>query len=224
MSNFAGCLFNRNILDCRATARNDGGVLYFDCCVYIQGLKMTDQELKDLLAKFAAENAAGFAALREAQAIGQAKWDKTATQFDTMKKMLDGVSKNQGSVAEEYFYKSLSKLPSLGGIRFDRVTPHFVAGRKGKQQEYDVVLVNGNSVAVVEVKYKAHVNDLPQVHAQVARFKEDCPEFKNYAIYGGIAGLSVPDEVTKAALAQGLFVLSREGRALTVQAQGMRAL
>ncbi len=178
------------------------------------------------------------AALLEAQAARDASWAKleaqfartdakmakSDAQFDTMKKMLDGVSKNQGSVAEEYFYKSLSKLPSLGGIRFDRVTPHFVAGRKGKQQEYDVVLVNGNSVAVVEVKYKAHVNDLPQVHAQVARFKEDCPEFKTYAIYGGIAGLSMPDEVAKAALAQGLFVLSREGRSLTVQAQGMRAL
>lgn len=190
---------------------------------------MTDQELKDVLAGFAADNAAGFAALREAQAKTEAQIAKTEAQiaktdkkFKTMQDMLDGISKNQGSVAEEFFYNSLRAKPVLGEIRFDRVTPHLVVGRKGKLSEYDVVMVNGASVGIVEVKYKAHVNDLVQVHEQVKRFRRDCPEFKDYAIYGGLAGLSVPDDVAKAAKARGLFVLKRKGEALEAQTEGMR--
>jgi hypothetical protein len=174
-------------------------------------MSMTDQELKDLVASLAA-----------AQARTDAQMANTDKKFKTMQTMLDGISKNQGSVAEEFFYNSLNAKPVLGDIRFDRVTPHLIVGRKGKQSEYDVVMVNGASVGIVEVKYKAHLNDLEQVHSQIARFRRDCPEFKGYAIYGGIAGLSVPSDVSKAAKAQGLFVLKRKGEALEAQTEGMR--
>ena len=174
-------------------------------------MSITDQELRDLVANLA---------------ISQAKTDaqiaKTDAKFKTMQKMLDGISGNQGSVAEEFFYNSLKSKPVLGNIQFDRVTPQLIVGRKGKQNEYDVVLVNGASVGIVEVKYKAHVNDLEQVHAKVQRFRTDCPEFKDFAIYGGIAGLSVPHAVSEAAKVQGLFVLTRKGVALDVQTEGMR--
>jgi hypothetical protein len=190
---------------------------------------MTDQELKDLVASLAvaqaktdsqiekteADNAAGFAALRET--LG-----KTDRKFKTMQDMLDGISKNQGSVAEEFFFNSLNAKPVIGDIKFEQVTPNFIVGRKGKQSEYDVVLVNGSSVGVIEVKYKAHMNDLEQVHAQLKRFRRDCPQFKGYALYGGIAGLSVPNDVSKAAKEQGLFVLKRKGELLETQTEGMR--
>jgi hypothetical protein len=204
---------------------------------------MTDNELKELVAslavaqakteaaqaasqvaqdKFAADNAAGFAALREAQAKTDAQMDKTDKKLDKVAKMISGMGANQGSVAEEFFYNSLSAKPVLGGIQFDQVTPHFIVGRKGKQSEYDVVMVNGTSVSLIEVKYKAHINDLEQVHEQLKRFRLDCPQFKDYALYGGIAGLSVPNDVSKAAKAQGLFVLKRKGEALEAQIEGMR--
>jgi hypothetical protein len=95
-------------------------------------------------------------------------------------------------------------------------------GRKGKECEYDVVMVNGTHVGIVEVKYKVHLNDLDQVHVQLERFRRDCPQFKHYALYGGIAALSVLNGVSKAAKAQGLFVLQRKGEVLQVQTDGMR--
>ena len=101
--------------------------------------------------------------------------------------------------------------------------PNLIAGRKGKQSEYDIVMVNGTSVGIVEVKYKAHINDLEKVHTKIKRFKCDCPEFKDHTIYGGIAALSVPSDVIKAAEAQGLFVLQQKGEHLLVQTEGMKA-
>jgi hypothetical protein len=187
---------------------------------------MTDQELIDLVAslaakhdRFAAENAAGFAALREVQtrtemqmAVTDAQLARTDKKFKTMQTMLDGISKNQGSVAEEFFYASLKSKPSVGDITFDRVTPNFIVGRKGRESEFDVVMINGNSAAIVEVKYKAHVNDLEHVHKQIKRLRTECPEYKNYALYGGIAGLSVPNDVSKAAKAQGCLCLNAKVR------------
>ncbi|MEY3996220.1 MAG: hypothetical protein RL344_563, partial [Pseudomonadota bacterium] len=161
---------------------------------------MTDQELKDLVASLAiaqAKTDAGFEKLQAAQSKTDAQMAKTDAKLDKLTALCGGISSNQGSVAEEFFFNSLVSKPFLGHIKFDRITPQLVVGRKGKQSEYDIVMVNGASVGIVEVKYKAHMNDLEQVHAQIARFKRDCPEFKHYVIYGGIAALSVPKDVSK---------------------------
>jgi hypothetical protein len=193
---------------------------------------MTDQELKDLVASLAVAQAktdaqmaktdAGFEKLQTAQAKTDAQMAKTDAKLDKLTALCGGIASNQGSVAEEFFFNSLVSEPFLGDIQFNRITPQLIVGRKGKQSEYDIVMVNGASVGIVEVKYKAHMNDLEQVHAQIVRFKRDCPEFKHYTIYGGIAGLSVPKDVSKAAKAQGLFVLKRKGEKLNIQIDGMK--
>jgi RecB family endonuclease NucS len=117
----------------------------------------------------------------------------------------------------------LNANPTFGGIKFDRVTPNLIVGTKKRQFEFDIVLTNVSSVAIVEIKHKAHINDLDQVEAQIKRYRELCPEYKNFNIYGGIAGFSVPPDVVKAAHERGLFVLKRKGEVLTADAKGMRA-
>jgi hypothetical protein len=174
----------------------------FDLRLFIEKLAIDTEAIKK-------ENADGFAELRESQ--------------KKLNSLLGNFANNQGSVAEEFFYNTLKHNPVLGDIQFDHLMPNLTAGCKGKQREYDIVLVNSVSVGIVEVKYKAHINDLEQVHAQIARFKRDCPEFKHYVIYGGIAALSIPSSVIKAAIAQGLFVLQQKGEHLLVQTEGMKA-
>jgi hypothetical protein len=186
---------------------------------------MTDQELKDLVAGLAVAQAktdAQMAKTDAQMAKTDAQMAKTDAKLDKLTALCGGIASNQGSVAEEFFFNSLVSEPFLGDIQFNRITPQLIVGRKGKQSEYDIVMVNGASVGIVEVKYKAHMNDLEQVHAQIVRFKRDCPEFKHYTIYGGIAGLSVPKDVSKAAKAQGLFVLKRKGEKLNIQIDGMK--
>jgi hypothetical protein len=45
----------------------------------------------------------------------------------------------------------------------------------------------------------------------------------NYTFHGGVAGFSVPDEVTEQAHASGYFVLKRQGETFAVDAQKMKA-
>ena len=101
---------------------------------------------------------AALEALHLEQAKTEAQLRKTMATVASVGKQLGSMAKNQGDITEEFFYNSLHANPVVGGIKFDRVTPHLVVGTKKQQFEFDIVLTNGNSVAVLEVKNKAHVN------------------------------------------------------------------
>jgi hypothetical protein len=207
---------------------------------------MTDQELKDLVASLAvaqaktdeqlaktdaqmaktdaqlAKTGAKLDRLAELYGAASGKQDTFDTKLDRLAELYGGVSSNQGSAAEEFFYNSLSANPVLGDIKFDRVSANVNVSTKKKQAEFDIVMLNGSSVAVIEVKYKVHPADLEKAEKTLKRYREFYPEHKSYALYGGIAGFSVPPDVVKAAKEKGLIVLKRKGDVLTADAKGMR--
>ena len=124
---------------------------------------MTDKKLRDLVADLIASQAKTDAQMaktddklnRLSELYDRAS-NKTDDKLNRLSELYGGVSSNQGSAAEEFFFNSLSANPEVGGIKFDRVTPNVMPATKTKQGEFDIVMVNGNSVAVIEVKYKVH--------------------------------------------------------------------
>jgi hypothetical protein len=199
---------------------------------------MTDQELKDLVASLAvksdrldatvAETSKTIAEMqresRERNAAIDSERIETQRALKEIGRRMGAMASNQGDVAEEFFFNTLLDKPEIGGIRFDRVVKNMGAGKPGsKQAEFDVVLHNGSSMAIVEVKYKVHPNDLEQVRQHMQAYRELFPEYKDYKLYGGIAGFSVPQDVVDQALEQGMFVLKRKGDLVEAQAQSMRA-
>jgi hypothetical protein len=194
---------------------------------------MTDQELKDLVASLAVGQAKSdqkISALADSSAKTDAQLAKTDAQLaktdaklDRLAAMYGGVADNQGSAAEEFFFNSLSQSKLIGNIHFDEVQPKVYGGKIGAQQEYDLVLLNGDSAAIVEVKYKVHPSSLEQLQKQLALFKIHFPEHKDMKLYGGVAGFSIPDEVTNEAHAKGYFVLKRQGETFAVDADQMKA-
>lgn len=194
---------------------------------------MTDAELKDLVASLAVAQAEAAKAQTETSIEHQAmlkvvaetsrRVEETSRKLDEVGLRLGNMGQNLGAAAESFFYNSLDARPEIGGIQFDRVTPNMIAGSRAKRSEFDIVLTNGASVAIVEVKFRAHVNDLDQVEQQIIRYRELFPEHKNYAIYGGVAGQSVPADVLAAAKERGLFVLQQVGSVMSSATEGMRA-
>ena len=76
--------------------------------------------------------------------------------------MYGASEKNKGDIAEEFFYKYLNRNMSLNNIEYDDIEPQLRRHKKklNIQGEYDIVMINGSALAVIEVKLKGHLNDL----------------------------------------------------------------
>ena len=138
--------------------------------------------------------------------------DKMLTEkLDRMGITLGNIVKNQGDVAEEFFFQSLIKDNHLGKIRFDDVVKNMEKHRGKIQEEYDLVMTNGDAIAVVEVKYKAHTQDLDKLDRKMKHFKQLFPIYKAFKQYGAIAAFHINDDAKEEALRRGYFVLQRSG-------------
>ena len=176
---------------------------------------MTDQELKDLVASLAVESAktdAQMKQLQQSQAQTDEQMKRTDEKLERIGITLGNIGNNQGSVAEEFFYNSLEHNPTLAGIHYDFIDRHW-SHRIGKiKDEFDIVMVNGKDVAIIEVKYKAHEEDLIKLLTKkYENFKTLFPMYKDYTHHLVLATFSLYDGLKAKALAQGVTVLQRKG-------------
>ena len=142
---------------------------------------------------------------------------KTDAQLAKTERILSGIGINLGHVAEESFSHSLQKNKKLGNVQFDAVALQ-LKGHKGKvQDEFDVVMYNGNSVGLVEIKHKVHPSDVEQlISRKLPNFRALFPKFADSDFYLGIAGMSIPQEVAALAENEGIAVLRQVGDVLSM--------
>ena len=191
---------------------------------------MTDQELKDLVASLSVnqDRAKREQEKRDAHLDGQldtliaanvanvALMAESSRKLDKVVALVGNIGQNQGAVAEEFFFNSLQAKPVLGGVHYDEVIDN-LKGYSGKLRgEYDVVMVNGKSVALIEVKYVVHPDDITKTIKGIENYRTFFPQHKDFDVYGAIAGFKIPDEVADAAKQQGLMVLKRVGDVMEV--------
>ena len=136
---------------------------------------------------------------------------ESARKLDKLAELYGNVGKNQGDVAEEFFLNSLLKDNHLGSVHFEDVVTNMGKHRGQIQEEYDLVMTNGDAIGIVEVKYKAHTNDLDKLDRKMQNFKKLFPIYRNYKQYGAIASFHINDDAKREALRRGYFVLQRTG-------------
>jgi len=136
---------------------------------------------------------------------------ETTRKLDKLGDLYGNIGQNQGDVAEEFFFNSLIKDNHLGTIHFDDVVKNMEKHRGQIQEEYDLVMTNGDAIGIVEVKYKAHENDLDKLDRKMKHFKKLFPIYQNYKQYGAIASFHINDDAKREALRRGYFVLQRSG-------------
>ena len=178
--------------------------------------KKTDKQLAKTDAQLAktdeqmARTDAKLASLIEQQKAGEIQLAET-------KRILSGIGINLGHAAEDFFSYNLQKNKMLGKIRFDAVALQ-LKGHKGKvQDEFDVVMYNGNAVGLVEVKHKVHPSDVEQlISRKLPNFRALFPMYAESAFYLGLAGMSIPPEVADMAEEKGIAVLRQAGDVLAM--------
>ncbi len=126
--------------------------------------------------------------------------------------MLEGVSNNQGKIAEECFYNSLKQNPVLVGKQFDSVFRNIVGSTRDSQEEYDILLFNSDSVFIIEVKYRVHPKDIDTlIKRKGGNSLLLLPQYRDFQRHLGLATFSIEDAVLQEALDHGITILQRRG-------------
>lgn len=160
----------------------------------------------------------------ERQAKTDEQMAETDKRIDKVNKQVGGIANNNGFVAEDFFWSSLKNKKELFGIKVDYATKCVNRSEGKLKDEFDILLWNGNSVIVVEIKYRLHPNDLEKFkNKKIPNFKALFPERQGHKIYGALASWSIPDEVKEQAKELGFLILSQAGQKLSIEADELKA-
>ena len=172
-----------------------------------------------------------FRVLREEQAIRDKKLDeqfkktdeefnkiaeqfkKTDEKFKQLGLNIDGIARTQGEITEDYFFDILKKDKRVANLQFDEIAKNsYKYVRNDMKGEYDIILFNGDSVMIIEIKNKVRDKDIENLkNKQIRNFRELFPTYKDYKVYGAIAGFTINEELVKKAKNNGFFVLKKKG-------------
>ena len=144
------------------------------------------------------------------------KFKETSEKIEKLGAYIGRMGNSQGEVAEEFFVNSLEATLTAGGIVYDdlRKNLHKYKNIDGVriEGEFDIVLVNGNGIAILETKYNAHKKDLDYfIHTQYPKFKQLYPEYADYTHHLGLASFHIDEETKKYALDNNVMILQRKG-------------
>ena len=138
-------------------------------------------------------------------------------QTQQLRKDIGGMAHNQGSFAEEYFFNSFDNgKQNFFGERFDAIEKQLKGHWQGKNDEYDIVLFNHESVAIIEVKYRAHENDIAQVLRKAGTFRVMFPSYAGFKIYLGLASMSFYPELEQKCIDEGIAVIKQVGDTVVI--------
>ena len=144
-------------------------------------------------------------------------------RFKKIEKTLGSWANNQGEFAEEYFFNSFENgKQNFFGETFDRIEKNFKGVKEGIRDEYDLILINGKSVGIIEVKYKAHLNDIPDVLRKAYTFRKIFSDFANHQVYLGLASLSFYPELEEECVNEGIAVIKQVGESVVVNDEHLK--
>jgi hypothetical protein len=120
------------------------------------------------------------------------RFKETDQLIKNLSKLVGGISNSNGEMAEEYFYNAFKADKTFANEKFIKIKRNLAFKRDDVEAEFDLLLFNGKSAAIIEVKYNAKPENISvkKIISRVDIFKILYPEFKTFNIYLGVAAMS----------------------------------
>ena len=188
-----------------------------------------EKSLKESRAEAEQRSAEFYKKLEKSREEFEKKLEESNQAFDRRMTKLDelvgGISRNQGLFSEEYFINSLQKSDkTFFGEHFEKLITnhgyHFKSTQK--KGEFDIVLVNGASVAIIEIKFKARKNDVQNLIQKAPDFREEFPNYKSHRIYLGLAAMAFEKGVDDHCISEGVAVLKQVGDTVVINDEHLK--
>ncbi|MEO5339836.1 MAG: hypothetical protein H7837_04865 [Magnetococcus sp. MYC-9] len=176
-----------------------------------QRFQETDQKFKETDLKFQETDRRLQEMIRESDRQIQA----TAAQMRETDRKLDRLGNRLGEFVEGLVAPACKTLFAQRGIPVHKVSRRVEADLPGgRRMEIDLLVVNGNAVALVEVKSKLTVDDVRDHMTRLSEFKEFFSEYADKQAIGAVAGMVIEENVTRFAIGKGLFVIEQAGETM----------
>ena len=185
-------------------------------------IKESRAELAESSAKFDRELAESSAKFDRELAESHAKWN---LEMKDLKEMIGGTANSNGMFAEEYFFNSIDRGDkTLFGEKFDECYSSLKRYNRNnrKKSEHDVLLVNGKSVAIVEIKYKARKEDIQKIINKIPDFRSLYPQYRSHRIYLGLAAMSFENGVEIESINNGLAIIKQVGDTVVIHDEHLK--
>ena len=172
----------------------------------------------DRIEKILEENQKGFKELKESQI-------KTDEQIQELKEVqketskavkkvsrLFGISENkQAAIIEDVFHNSLIKTMTVNGVQYNYIDKN-IKMKEGKKEigELDIILYNGRTIALIEVKTKAHPNDLILLYKLLENYRKKHPTDQR-EIFLYYASFCFTSQIEQEASKKGIGLLTVQG-------------
>ena len=158
----------------------------------------------------------------ESQRDFMARMDHLDKLFAQTREEIGGISQSNGEFCEEYFINSFKENPTLFGEKYDRVMPYLYPDPVVINDEYDLVLRNGTTIALIEMKYKARTKDVGKMFSKLHTYRANYPMFKDYKIYLCLASFRFPKNVRIKAAEEGIVLIQQRGEKIEVISENIR--
>ena len=130
--------------------------------------------------------------------------------MDSVGAQLAAIGLTTGQSAEEFFFSSVSKTLKLAGIQFDSIESN--VRLSNKSPEFDMMLINGSHVMILEVKYKAHPDQVEELaRGKTKFFRNKYTQYRNHTLHFGIASMVAREALIKSSKKAGVYLITQQG-------------
>ncbi|MFM7441371.1 MAG: DUF3782 domain-containing protein [Snowella sp.] len=116
-----------------------------------------------------------------------------------------------GRFVEEMVEPAVVRLFQERGIDVTQTMSRLKSKRPGAAMEIDIVAVNGSELVAVECKSRLSKDDVNDFVTRLQRFKLAFPQFREFQVYGAVAGIEIDQGIDVYAYRRGLFVIKQSG-------------
>jgi hypothetical protein len=187
-----------------------------------RGLKESREEFDQRLKESKAYWENYWKEVEQERKASQEDWKQ---QMKNVNEMIGGIGNTNGMVAEEFFFNALENSDKkLFGEQFDQCFSNIKRYNKDKRKktEHDIMLINGKSVALVEVKYKARKEDVEKLMNRPSVFRELYPNYKSHRIYLGLAAMAFDTGVEDESINNGVAVFKQVGATIVINDEHLK--
>ena len=181
----------------------------------------SNRERLESEAKFNREMAESRAKFDREMAESRAKSAESEESFNRrikkLEKLTGGIANNQGFFAEEYFFNSFRKKnQNFFGEKFDEIVRNVKGIEIGFIDEYDILLLNGKAIGIIEAKYKAHTNDISKILKKATTFRINFPKYEKHKVYLGLATMVFYPELEQECITNGIAIIKQVGDTVVI--------